>query len=168
MKGGRTLEPHRLEELYQRYAGELYLYAFSLCQEHAQAQDLMSEAFCRALLSLEGTEDGWRGWLFKVCRNLWLDQLRRWKHLTGEPPDPDRLAGDGDLLADLIREETRRTVYRAVQDLAPLDREVITLYYYGELSLKEVGTAMGISPGAARTMLCRARKKLKIRLEGAL
>ena len=68
----------------------------------------------------------------------------------------------------MIREETRRTVYRAVQDLAPLDREVITLYYYGELSLKEVGTAMGISPGAARTMLCRARKKLKIRLEGAL
>ncbi len=38
----------------------------------------------------------------------------------------------------------------------------------GELSLKEVGAAMGISPGAARTLLCRARKKLKTRLEGQL
>ena len=84
------------------------------------------------------------------------------------PPDLERLTAEGDLLEDVIREETRRTVYRAVQELAPLDREIITLYYYGELSLKEVGAAMGISPGAARTMLCRARKKLKTRLEGAL
>ena len=162
------MEPKNLEELYHKYAGELYLYAFALCQDRSQAQDLMSEAFCRALLSLARAEDGWEGWLFKACRNLWLDQCRRRKHLTGEPPDPERLTGEDDLLEDLIREETRRAVYWAVQELSPLDREIITLYYYGELSLKEVGAAMGISPGAARTMLCRARRKLKTRLEGAL
>ena len=110
----------------------------------------------------------WRGWLFKVCRNLWLDELRRGKRLAPEPPDPERLPVEGDILEELIRQETRRTVYRAVQALSPADREVITLYYYGELSLKEVGAAMGISPGAARTLLCRARKKLKTRLEGQL
>ena len=162
------MEPKNLEELYHKYAGELYLYAFALCQDRSQAQDLMSEAFCRALLSLEGEEDGWKGWLFKVCRNLWLDQCRRRKHRTGEPPDPEWLTGEDDLLEGLIREETRRAVYWAVQELSPLDREIITLYYYGELSRKEVGAAMGISPGAARTMLCRARRKLKTRLEGAL
>lgn len=160
------MEPNRLEAIYRRYAGELYLYAFSLCQERTQAQDLVSEAFCRALLSLDGEEESWKGWLFKVCRNLWLDQCRRRKHLTGEPPDPERLAGESDMLEDLLREERRRAVYRAVQQLAPLDREIVTLYYYGGLSLKEAGAAMGITPGAARTMLCRARKKLKGRLEG--
>ncbi len=162
------MEPNTLEALYRKYAGELYLYAFSLCQERAQAQDLVSEAFCRALLSLEGGEESWKSWLFKVCRNLWLDQCRRRKHLTGGPPDAERLTGEGDMLEDLIREETRRTVYQAVQQLSPLDREIITLYYYGQLSLKEVGAAMGITPGAARTMLCRARKKLKSRLEGMI
>lgn len=103
-----------------------------------------------------------------MCRNLWLDELRRGKYLAPEPPDPERLPVEGDILEELIRQETRRTVYRAVQALSPADREVITLYYYGELSLKEVGAAMGISPGAARTLLCRARKKLKTRLEGQL
>ena len=34
------MEPRTLEELYRRYAGELYLYAYSLCQNEAQAQDL--------------------------------------------------------------------------------------------------------------------------------
>ena len=33
------MEPRSLEELYRRYAGELYLYAYSLCQNRARAQD---------------------------------------------------------------------------------------------------------------------------------
>ena len=160
------MEPRSLEELYRRYAGELYLYAYSLCQNRARAQDLTAEAFCRALLSLEGEGVQWRGWLFKVCRNLWLDELRRGKRLAPEPPDPARLPAEGDILEELIRQETRRTVYRAVQALSPADREVITLYYYGELPLKEVGAAMGISPGAARTLPCRAAEKLSARLGG--
>ena len=60
------MEPRTLEELYRRYAGELYLYAYSLCQNEAQAQDLTEEAFCRALLALDGADAGWRSWLYKV------------------------------------------------------------------------------------------------------
>lgn len=89
------MEPRSLEELYRRYAGELYLYAYSLCQNRARAQDLTAEAFCRALLSLEGEGVQWRGWLFKVCRNLWLDELRRGKYLAPEPPRPCAAAGGG-------------------------------------------------------------------------
>ena len=140
------MEPRTLEELYRRYAGELYLYAYSLCQNEAQAQDLTAEAFCRALLALDGADAGWRSWLYKVCRNLWLDQV----------------------LEELLQEERRRAVYRAVQALSPVDREIVTLHYYGGLSLKEAGEAMGLTPGAARTLLCRARKKLKSRLEGQI
>ena len=84
------MEPRTLEELYRRYAGELYLYAYSLCQNEAQAQDLTAEAFCRALLALDGADAGWRSWLYKVCRNLWLDQVRRSRRLAPEPPGPER------------------------------------------------------------------------------
>ena len=161
------MEPRTLEELYRRYAGELYLYAYSLCQNEAQAQDLTAEAFCRALLALDGADVGWRSWLYKVCRNLWLDQVRRSRRLAPEPPGPE-LAAEGDVLEELLQEERRRAVYRAVQALSPVDREIVTLHYYGGLSLKEAGEAMGLTPGAARTLLCRARKKLKSRLEGQI
>ena len=142
------MEPRTLEELYRRYAGELYLYAYSLCQNEAQAQDLTAEAFCRALLALDGADAGWRSRLYKVCR--------------------PELAAEGDVLEELLQEERRRAVYRAVQALSPVDREIVTLHYYGGLSLKEAGEAMGLTPGAARTLLCRARKKLKSRLEGQI
>ena len=127
----------------------------------------MGETFYRALLSLE-REGEWKGWLFRVCRNLWVDSMRRRKFQTGEPPDPERLAAEEDLLEDLIREERRRAVYRAVLELSPADREAVTLHYCAGLPLREVGAAMGLSPGAARTLLCRARQKLKTRLEGQL
>ena len=152
------MEPRTLEELYRRYAGELYLYAYSLCQNEAQAQDLTAEAFCRALLALDGADAGWRSWLYKV---------RRSRRLAPEPPGPE-LAAEGDVLEELLQEERRRAVYRAVQALSPVDREIVTLHYYGGLSLKEAGEAMGLTPGAARTLLCRARKKLKSRLEGQI
>ena len=84
-----------------------------------------------------------------------------------EPPGPE-LAAEGDVLEELLQEERRRAVYRAVQALSPVDREIVTLHYYGGLSLKEAGEAMGLTPGAARTLLCRARKKLKSRLEGQI
>ena len=117
------MEPRTLEELYRRYAGELYLYAYSLCQNKAQAQDLTAEAFCRALLALDGADAGWRSWLYKVCRNLWLDQVRRSRRLAPEPPGPE-LAAEGDVLEELLQEERRRAVYRAVQALSPVDRDI--------------------------------------------
>ena len=141
------MEPRTLEELYRRYAGELYLYAYSLCQNEAQAQDLTAEAFCRALLALDGADAGWRSWLYKVCRNLWLDQVRRSRRLAPEPPGPE-LAAEGDVLEELLQEERRRAVYRAVQALSPVDGEFVTLHYYGGLSLKEAGEAMGLTPGS--------------------
>ena len=42
-----------LEALYRRHVGEVYLYAYSLCKNPDQAQDLVGETFYRALLSLE-------------------------------------------------------------------------------------------------------------------
>ena len=75
-----------------------------------------------------------------------LDELRRGKRLAPEPPDLSGCRWRGTSWRSSSAQETRRTVYQAVQALSPADREVITLYYYGELSLKEVGAAMGISP----------------------
>ena len=52
--------------------------------------------------------------------------------------------------------------------MEPRTLEELYRRYAGELSLKEAGEAMGLTPGAARTLLCRARKKLKSRLEGQI
>ena len=46
-----------LEQIYHRYAGQVYLYLFSLCHSHALAEDLMQETFLKALCSMELSQD---------------------------------------------------------------------------------------------------------------
>ncbi|MEG2176945.1 MAG: sigma-70 family RNA polymerase sigma factor [Oscillibacter sp.] len=158
-----------LEALYEQYAGELYRYAFALCRNRIQAQELVSDTFFQALLSLKEEHEGLKWWLFRVCKNLWLDGLRRQKHVGEQPPDWDALPAEGNLTQGVIAREEQQRVYRAVLALSPpAYRQVVSLFYYGGLSLKEVAEVMDTTPGAARTLLCRARQKLKIALEGQL
>ena len=138
-KGGSGVEPRTLEELYRRYAGELYLYAYSLCQNEAQAQDLTAEAFCRALLALDGADAGWRSWLYKVCRNLWLDQVRRSRRLAPEPPGPE-LAAEGDVLEELLQDPAVPGAEEAEEQIGGTDmtfRELLDKYRAGQASEEE-------------------------------
>ena len=63
-----------LEELYRRYRTDLYRYLCHLTHDPAEAEDLLSETFLRALNRLHT----YRGdcavktWLFGIARNIWL------------------------------------------------------------------------------------------------
>ena len=68
-----------LTELYGKYYHRAYLYALSLCREKSWAEDIVSEAFEKAMLTLEDGGQGFLYWLLRVCRNLFLDEVRRRK-----------------------------------------------------------------------------------------
>lgn len=70
-----------LEKLYRQYANEVYLYAFSLCKNHHDAQELVSDTFFKALISLKQEEEKFKYWLFRVCKNSWLDGIKKKKFL---------------------------------------------------------------------------------------
>ena len=61
------------EALYRRYYAPALLYAQGLCRSRHLAEDMVQEAFCRAWLSLPGEVTSFRGWLFRVLRNLIID-----------------------------------------------------------------------------------------------
>ena len=62
-----------LEEVYSLYAKQVYLYARSLCNNHYMAEELTSDTFYKALLSLDGKSTSIKYWLLRVCRNLFLE-----------------------------------------------------------------------------------------------
>ena len=64
-----------LENIYLTYYHEVYLYTLSLCGNVHMAEDLTSETFYKALLSLEGQRQNVKFWLFKVSRNLFYGRL---------------------------------------------------------------------------------------------
>lgn len=155
----------QLEQVYISYHRELYIYSLSLCRNHHQAQDLSSETFYKALLSLDEEVPHIKYWLFRVCRNLFLDDARRSrKYQDGEHMDFVLDTGMTPL-DTLVDNDERKQLYRQVLELRPSYRELIVLYYYCGFSLKEIAHTLEMTEGTARTILFRARKKLKSALE---
>lgn len=69
-------------------------------------------------------------------------------------------------LDEIVDNEERKQLYRLVIKLRPSYREIIVLYYYCDFTLKEIVQITGLTTGAAKVLLFRARKKLKAALEG--
>ena len=149
-----------LEILYKKYNRELYIYALSLCKDHHLSQDLVSETFFKALLSLDIGEGYIKYWLFRVCKNLYLDYLRKNSRLEDMKTNANKLSIEDRTLDKIILDEDRKRVYYEVLNLQSSYRGIIILFYYCNLSLKDIASITGISQGAARTLLFRARKKL--------
>jgi len=152
------------EVLYKRYSAELYIYALSLCKNHHLSQDLVSETFFKALLTIEHSQGYIKYWLFRVCKNLYLDHLRKNKYLQDIEISTNKLSLEGNTLDEIILNEDRRKIYYEILKLKTSYKEIIILYYYCNFTLQEISSIVGISKGAARTLLFRARKKLKISL----
>ena len=108
-----------LMKLYGTYQKELYLYLYSLCRNRHQAEDLLHETFLKALLALPDGHTNMRAWLYMVARNLFYNQQKkRSKEILSEGQDAvTEDCAKGDLLENILAEENRRMLYRALQNL---------------------------------------------------
>jgi RNA polymerase sigma-70 factor (ECF subfamily) len=149
-----------LEKLYKQYSDEVYLYAFSLCKSHHDAQELVSDTFFKALISLEQEDGEFKYWLFRVCKNSWLDGIKKKKFLLDKPIE-DFFISENDVVHRIMMEEERRTLYEAVQKLPQTYKEILILYYYCDIPLRVISDMMNISYSATRMLISRARKFLK-------
>jgi RNA polymerase sigma-70 factor, ECF subfamily len=61
----------------------------------------------------------------------------------------------------LIREEQRRLLHAALQELAPVDREVLMMHYLEDLSFGEIAAILGIGEGAAKMRHLRALRRIR-------
>lgn len=159
-----TTDQKTLEALYRRYYSAAYLYCLSLCGDSHTAQDIVADAFVKAYLSLPDDVPSFRYWLLRVCRNLWIDQCRKKSHLTS-PDSLDFIPDPNTPETIYLRNEQRKALWTALNDLSPADRELITLHYFSGLPLHEIAPLMGKSYDAVRQRLSRLRTKLKHELE---
>lgn len=127
------------------------------------AEDLVAEAFVKAYLSLPDEIPSFQYWLFRVCRNLWMDHTRRNQYLAEEPPPeiPDHTTPE----MVFLKNEQQRALWNAINTLSPLDQELLTLHYFAGLPLKEASQILGKSYPAARQQMVRLRAILKQRME---
>ena len=150
------------ENLFRKYYNEALLYVFSFCHNRALAEDLVQEAYMRAIRSIDEEKDGFKFWLFKVCRNLYFDTLRKNKKVEAITSD---MPSNESLVDDVIQKDEYRALYKAISILKDDFREIVRLYYFDSMSVKEIASIVDESVDNVKIKLYRARLKLKGILE---
>lgn len=150
------------ENLFRKYYNEALLYVFSFCHNRALAEDLVQEAYMRAIRSIDEEKDSFKFWLFKVCRNLYFDTLRKNKKIEAITSD---MPSNESLVDDVIQKDEYRALYKAISLLKDDFREIVRLYYFDSMSVKEIASIVDESVDNVKIKLYRARLKLKDILE---
>lgn len=129
---------------------------------------LANDVFLRAFTNLgsfEGSEDGFRSWVFAIAHNLLVDDRRKAARrpvVAGRPLDEHSWAGSTEAEA-LTRLGTDR-VERLLQELSPDQRDVLLLRIVADLTVEQVAQALGKPPGAVKQLQRRGLAALRRRL----
>lgn len=153
------------ENLFKKYYNEALLYICSFCHNKTLAEDIVAEAYMRAIRSIDEEKDGFKFWLFKVCRNCYFDYIRKNKRLE---PISGNYQDDITLVDDIIQIEEYRALYKAIDLLQDSYKEVVRLFYFDGMSVREIAEITGYSVDNVKIQLYRARNKLKEILEGKI
>ncbi len=157
----------QVTDLFEKYHAELFAYLCRLVNDREWAQDLTQEAFLNAFRArgrLAEIENP-RAWLYRIATNLALNALKRRRRFAWLPwhAAPQAQVNKGNVYEEV---SVRSAVEEALRAL-PLDyRAPLLLYAHSGLSVAEIAQALGISQGAVKTRLFRARELFRRAFEG--
>ena len=155
------------EVLVRQYQSRICAIAYTYVGNTEEARDLAQEIFVRVYRRLDSCQDAQRfqAWLVQIARNACIDHLRRRKarppaqdipveklgHLAAAGPDPEE---------QWVRDARKRLVYRALQTLSKINREIILLKDMQGLALEEIARMLDLPLGTVKSRTNRARIEL--------
>ena len=150
-----------IDELYGALYKELIKWCVSMTGSRTLAEDLVQEAFLRALINAELLEmldqSRRRAWMYRTVKNLYIDRKRREAFET--------------MVEQMPEEGVEDTEYAQVDDaqllavLTPEERMLFTLRYLEGYNSAELGKIFGLPSGTVRSRLSEARGRLRQSLE---
>jgi RNA polymerase sigma-70 factor (ECF subfamily) len=158
-------------EIYDRYSGRIYNFAFRFLKNAEAAEDATQEVFVKMLKHANQFNGDAKlsTWLFSITANWCRDYLRKADNKSKESDDVlVTLPASADTAPDraLEQRENEIRVRRALGALTAEQREAILLSRYQGLSYAEIAQIAGCSEGAVKTRVFRAMETLKKALTG--
>ncbi len=168
------------EPLVVKYQDRIYNLCWRMCGDRQAAEDLTQEAFLKAFESL-GTFRGASGfftWLYRIATNLALSYRRterrqihlaagdQWDDMPSQAARLHRAVREANDQPDAAveRDEVRRIVWQAIQELDDEHRSVVVLRDMEGLDYAEMAEVLGVPAGTIKSRLHRARMAIRERL----
>jgi RNA polymerase sigma-70 factor (ECF subfamily) len=157
------------DALYHRHSREVWALVYARWMNADTAMDITQETFLRLWRRWEAGENivNPRAWLLRVARNLAEDHGKSAFRRNGTQPTGtiDGVVGPAPVpLEQLEREEGFARLREELEQLAPADREVLTLRYALDYSATQIAEMLAVNVTAVHMRLSRARQRLAERL----
>ncbi|PJJ48773.1 RNA polymerase sigma factor [Hymenobacter chitinivorans] len=160
--------------LLDRHKSRVFTTIMLIVRDEDVAEDLLQDTFIKAIHTMKSgryNEEGkFSSWICRIAHNLAIDFFRREKRspllnldTTSHAFNSLSLAEEG-ADATITREETHARLRELIQDLPAVQKEVLIMRHYGDMSFQEIADATGVSINTAlgrmRYALINLRKKM--------
>jgi RNA polymerase sigma-70 factor, ECF subfamily len=159
-----------IDQLMDKYGQSLLQLAYSYVGNREIAEDLTQEIFVKCYQKLDQYQkkSSLKSWLWRIAINHCKDYLRSWHHknvVTSEEQAKHTPSREKEVENQVIQRYEDEQLVKAVWSLPDTYREVIYLYYFEELSIKEISYLTSVNQNTIKTRLKRAKEILKDCLE---
>jgi len=153
------------------YSARIYTHVYRMVKDREEAEDVTQETFLKAFRALPSYDPNrpFRCWLYAIATNTALNALRAARRsgrsiplepgIWGERPESPH-GGASDSPVGTAHEYAEQ-VAAAVRRLPPRAAALVHLHYYEGMRIREAAEMTGISEGAAKVALHRARRSLR-------
>lgn len=154
-----------MEEIYKEYSNTVYKYLFCLTHNEDTSEDLTQETFAIAVKEINKFKGNCKisVWLCQIAKHLWYKKLKKEnkeKHISFEQLENEIV--ENETTEEIIfKKEENLKLYKDIQKLDNISREIIYLRMFGNLNFIEIGEILGKSANWARVTFYRAKQKIR-------
>jgi RNA polymerase sigma-70 factor (ECF subfamily) len=167
-RGDTDARKAEFDRIFTAYSAPIYNYVLRMVGDADRAADIAQDTFIKAYRKLDTLTDlsSTRSWLYRIATNTAIDEIRRRRHtvpMGGDEEERPLEQPDGgpgpetQVLSGLLDERIGRALLR----LRANHRQCLLLSDIEEMSAGQIGEVMGMSSGAVRVLLCRARGEMR-------
>lgn len=159
-----------IDEIMNKYGQEVLQLVYSYVNNKEVAEDVMQDIFVKCYKSLHTYKgnSNLKTWLWRIAINHCKDYLKSWynKKVIVTEDDFTYMESQKESVEQIVIQNAEDSrLASAVMNLPIKYREVIYLFYYEELSIKEIATVIEVKENTIKTRLKKAKELLKKGLE---
>lgn len=159
-------EKCKFAQIYEKYRYFMWYIADEMLRDEYLAEDAVQEAFLALTRHLDRVEEvdsrKTKNFLATIVKSKAIDLIRKQKgDITEEYEDALLTLHQGDALDEYLKKESMNRIEKAILELDEIYKVTFEYKYVHELSDREIGDILGVTPKTVNVRVYRARKKLQ-------
>ncbi len=153
-----------MKQVYEEHFNTVYKYLLCLTHNANFSEELTQETFLKALEHIDTFKGNCKisVWLCQIAKNLMINEQKKKDNTLLQVDETiEKIESTYNTENLAIKNEEKLRLYKKIQKLDKISKEVVYLRITGELSFKEIGNILNMTENYARVTFYRAKKKLE-------